>query len=151
MWAWYAQYLIVNMLDESATTVDPKGLALLLIGVSIFFLIPTAIVVILRCFVRWKYSMFGRDDGLMLFGWVSYYHDKWHRLLTMWKLLHVAFTAVGIHAIYTGVGTKDIDLNDFLQVEGRKVISSNHQLLLTHSNQSIRSGCGSAKCSTIFH
>ncbi|OBS26252.1 hypothetical protein FPOA_00192 [Fusarium poae] len=92
------------MPDESATTVDPKGLALLLIGMSIFFLIPTAIVVILRCFVRWKYSMFGRDDGLMLFGW----------------LLHVAFTAVGIHAIYTGVGTKDIALNDFLQVEGRK-------------------------------
>ncbi|XEU97657.1 hypothetical protein FSHL1_002943 [Fusarium sambucinum] len=92
------------MLDENATAVDPRGLARLLIGVSIFFLIPTAIVVILRCFVRLKYAMFGLDDGLMLIGW----------------LLHVTFTGVGIRAIYSGVGTKEGDLNDLLQVDGRK-------------------------------
>ncbi|KAF4338087.1 integral membrane protein PTH11 [Fusarium beomiforme] len=92
------------MLDESARSVDPQGLARTLLGVSIFFLIPTAIIVILRCFVRLRYHIFGIDDGLMLFGW----------------MLHVAFTAVGIHGIYVGLGTKDEDLNDFLQVEGRK-------------------------------
>jgi hypothetical protein len=64
------------MLDESATTLDPKGLARVLLGVSIFFLIPTAIIVILRCFVRLKYRLFGIDDGLMLIGWVSLSHSE---------------------------------------------------------------------------
>lgn len=59
------------MLDESATSVDPKGLGRVLIVVSIIFLILTAIVVILRCVVRLKYRLFGTDDGLMLIGWVS--------------------------------------------------------------------------------
>lgn len=59
------------MLDESARSVDPKGLGLILLGVSIFFLIPTAIVIILRCYIRLKHRVFGIDDGLMLFGWVS--------------------------------------------------------------------------------
>jgi hypothetical protein len=59
------------MLHESARSVDPKGLGLILLGVSIFFLIPTAIVIILRCYIRFKHRVFGIDDGLMLFGWVS--------------------------------------------------------------------------------
>lgn len=59
------------MLDESATSVDPKGLGRVLIVVSIIFLILTGIVVILRCVVRLKYRLFGIDDGLMLIGWVS--------------------------------------------------------------------------------
>ncbi|KAG7405419.1 hypothetical protein ACKAV7_013724 [Fusarium commune] len=92
------------MIDESATTVDPKGLARFLLAVSIFFLIPTGIIVMLRCFVRLKYRLFGVDDGLMLFGW----------------MLHVAFTGVGIRGIYGGLGTKDENLNAFLQVDGRK-------------------------------
>jgi hypothetical protein len=66
-----AQRPIAEMLDENARTVDPQGLARLLIGVSIFLLIPTGIVVILRCFTRLRYSMFGLDDSLMLIGWVS--------------------------------------------------------------------------------
>ncbi|KAH7261586.1 hypothetical protein BKA59DRAFT_504639 [Fusarium tricinctum] len=92
------------MLHESARSVDPKGLGLILLGISIFFLIPTAIVIILRCYIRLKHRVFGIDDGLMLFGW----------------LLHLAFTGVGIKAIYTGLGMKDEDLNAFLQVDGRK-------------------------------
>ncbi|RGP67948.1 hypothetical protein FSPOR_5609 [Fusarium sporotrichioides] len=84
---------IAEMLDENARTVDPQGLARLLIGVSIFLLIPTGIVVILRCFTRLRYE---------------------------YKLLHVVFTSFGIRAVYAGVGTKDRDLNDFLQVDGRK-------------------------------
>ncbi|KAG5807325.1 hypothetical protein H9Q74_008262 [Fusarium xylarioides] len=92
------------MLDESATSVDPKGLGRVLIVVSTIFLILTAIIVILRCVVRLKYRLFGTDDGLMLIGWI----------------LHVAFTAAGLRAIYTGVGTKDKDLNAYLQVDGRK-------------------------------
>ncbi|KAF5605651.1 integral membrane protein PTH11 [Fusarium pseudocircinatum] len=92
------------MLDESATSVDPKGLGRVLVVVSIIFLVLTAIIVILRCVVRLKYRLFGTDDGLMLIGWI----------------LHVAFTAAGLRAIYAGVGTKDKDLNAYLQVDGRK-------------------------------
>ncbi|KAF5595178.1 integral membrane protein PTH11 [Fusarium subglutinans] len=92
------------MLDESATSVDPQGLGRVLLIVPILFLILTAIIVILRCVVRLKYRLFGIDDGLMLIGWI----------------LHVAFTAVGIRAVYAGVGTKDKDLNAYLQVDGRK-------------------------------
>lgn len=65
------------MLDESATSVDPKGLARVLIIVPIIFLILTAVIVILRCVVRLKYRLFGIDDGLMLIGWVS------HRLVSV--------------------------------------------------------------------
>ncbi|EXL64396.1 hypothetical protein FOPG_19339 [Fusarium oxysporum f. sp. conglutinans race 2 54008] len=92
------------MLDENVRSVDPQGLARVLVSVSIFFLIPTAIVVILRCYVRLRYRMFGVDDGLMLIGW----------------LLHVVFTGVGLRAIYSGVGTRDNDLNVFLEADGRK-------------------------------
>lgn len=57
-------------LDPSATSVQPTGLGLILLVLSIFFLIPTSIVVALRCFARVKYRLFGVDDGLMLVGWV---------------------------------------------------------------------------------
>ncbi|KAM5521967.1 hypothetical protein FOXYSP1_15858 [Fusarium oxysporum f. sp. phaseoli] len=100
----WVQHLIAIMLDESMRTVDPKGLALVLLVVSIFFLIPTGIVVILRCFIRLKYRLFGIDDGLMLIGWI----------------LHVIFSVVGVRAIYAGLGTKDEHLNAYLQVDGRK-------------------------------
>ncbi|KAK6715427.1 hypothetical protein SNK04_006369 [Fusarium graminearum] len=86
-------------LDPSATSVQPTGLGLILLVLSIFFLIPTSIVVALRCFARVKYRLFGVDDGLMLVGW----------------MLHVAFTSIGIKLIYTGLGTKDKYLNDYLQ------------------------------------
>lgn len=62
------------MVDESPRTVEPQGLARVLLGVFIFFLITTAIVVLLRCFVRLRYRIFGIDDGLMLIGWVSSGH-----------------------------------------------------------------------------
>ena len=43
--------------------------------------------------------------------------------MTGYKLLHVAFTAAGIRAIYAGLGTKDENSNEFLQIDGRKVFS----------------------------
>jgi len=63
------------MADESMKTVEPQGLARVLLGVSIAFLVMTAIVVMLRCFVRFRYRIFGIDDGLMLIGWVSSCHE----------------------------------------------------------------------------
>ncbi|CAG7564518.1 unnamed protein product [Fusarium equiseti] len=58
------------MVDANLRTVEPQGLARVLLGVFIFFLITTAVVVILRCFVRLRYRIFGIDDSLMLIGWV---------------------------------------------------------------------------------
>ncbi|KAF4414964.1 integral membrane PTH11 [Fusarium acutatum] len=92
------------MVGDSVRTVDPKGLALVLLVISIFFLIPTAIVITLRCFVRLKYRLFGVDDGLMLIGW----------------LLHVGFSIIGVRAVYAGLGTRDEYLNAYLQIDGRK-------------------------------
>jgi hypothetical protein len=63
------------MLDQNITALDPKGLARVMLVTSIFFLITTAITVILRCFVRLKYHNFGVDDGLMLAGWVSLHYN----------------------------------------------------------------------------
>jgi hypothetical protein len=59
------------MIDQNITKVDPKGLARVMLVTSIFFLITTAIVIILRCSVRLKYHNFGVDDGHVLTGWVS--------------------------------------------------------------------------------
>lgn len=36
-------------------------------------------------------------------------------------MLHVAFSAIAIQCVYSGLGTKDKDLNGFLQLETRKV------------------------------
>ncbi|EWG55831.1 hypothetical protein FVEG_13774 [Fusarium verticillioides 7600] len=41
-----------------------------MIVLSIVLLFLTAIVIILRCFVRLKFAIFGLDDGLMLAGWL---------------------------------------------------------------------------------
>lgn len=60
------------MLDVSATCVKPSGLGRIMMVLSIVFLFLTAIVIILRCFVRLKHAIFGVDDGLMLAGWVSF-------------------------------------------------------------------------------
>ncbi|KAI1049598.1 hypothetical protein LB505_008076, partial [Fusarium chuoi] len=87
------------MLDASATWVKPSGLGRIMLVLSIVFLFLTAIVIILRCFVRFKYAIFGVDDGLMLAGW----------------LLHVAHVAVSIEAIYAGLGRRDVSLNSYQQ------------------------------------
>ncbi|CZR43968.1 uncharacterized protein FPRO_13776 [Fusarium proliferatum ET1] len=76
---------------------------------SIVFLFLTAIVIILRCFVRLKHAIFGVDDSLMLAGW----HDI--RDINITWLLHVAHVAVSIRAIYAGLGRKDATLNSYQQ------------------------------------
>ncbi|RGP81031.1 hypothetical protein FLONG3_820 [Fusarium longipes] len=90
-------------LDPSATSVQPTGLGQTLLILTIIFLILTSIVVILRCFTRAKYRIFGIDDALMLVGW----------------MLHVAFSGIAMKAIFTGLGTKDEHLNDYLQSKAR--------------------------------
>ncbi|KAM0193397.1 hypothetical protein ACHAPI_007712 [Fusarium lateritium] len=93
-------------LDANVTSVEPTGLGRVLFASAILFLILTSIVVALRCVVRLKHRIFGMDDGLMLFGW----------------MLHVAFSVIAIQCVYSGLGTKDKDLNEFLQLESRKFL-----------------------------
>ncbi|KAL4731772.1 hypothetical protein ACLX1H_000757 [Fusarium chlamydosporum] len=91
-------------ISPSATSVQPTGLGQTLLILTIFFLVPTSVVVALRCFIRTKHRVFGIDDALMLIGW----------------MLHVAFSAIAIKAIYSGLGTKDEDLNEYLQETARR-------------------------------
>ncbi|CAJ0542945.1 Ff.00g003320.m01.CDS01 [Fusarium sp. VM40] len=93
-------------LDGNITSVEPTGVGRVLFVLAIVFLIPTSIVVALRCVTRLKHHIFGIDDGLMLFGW----------------MLHVAFSAIAIQCVYSGLGTKDKDLNGYLQLESRKFL-----------------------------
>lgn len=61
-------------IDANITSVEPTGVGRVLFVLAIFFLIPTSIVVALRCVTRLKHHIFGIDDGLMLFGWVGSTH-----------------------------------------------------------------------------
>ncbi|KAF4990158.1 hypothetical protein FDECE_14477, partial [Fusarium decemcellulare] len=56
-------------LDENVTWVEPTGLGRALYGVTVFFLVPTSIVVFFRCYARFRDSIFGMDDGLMVVGY----------------------------------------------------------------------------------
>ncbi|KAM0546228.1 hypothetical protein ACHAPJ_011014 [Fusarium lateritium] len=93
-------------LDATATSVEPTGLGRTLLAVTIFFLIPTTIIIVLRCWVRLRYKIFGVDDGLMLIGW----------------MLYVAVSGIVARSTYAGLGTKDTDLNAYLQNDGRKFL-----------------------------
>ncbi|KAI9148886.1 hypothetical protein HJFPF1_10929 [Paramyrothecium foliicola] len=50
--------------------IQPEGLALGLMWVTIVFTVLSSVVVLLRFYVRIKQSMFGVEDWLMLFGWI---------------------------------------------------------------------------------
>ncbi|KAM0337465.1 hypothetical protein ACHAPU_011542 [Fusarium lateritium] len=93
-------------LDASATAVEPTGLGRTLFGLTIFFLIPTSIIIALRCYTRLRHRIFGVDDGLMMIGW----------------MLYVAVSGIVMRSTYSGLGTKDEDLNANLQNDGRKFL-----------------------------
>ncbi|KAH6867874.1 hypothetical protein B0T10DRAFT_419268 [Thelonectria olida] len=92
--------------DPYATTVEPTGLRRALLGVAIFFTVPTTIVTILRCGVRLKHQVFGLDDALMLFGW----------------MLYIAVSGIVARGTYSGIGAKDVDLNATMQSDGRRYL-----------------------------
>lgn len=73
-------------LDPTATTVTPTGLARTVLIVTLFFPLPTALVIVLRCWTRYKHKQIGVDDRLMLFGWVR--HIPPSRTLMDAKLTH---------------------------------------------------------------
>ncbi|CEI60069.1 hypothetical protein FVEN_g8140 [Fusarium venenatum] len=93
-------------LDANATSVEPTGIGRSLLIVTIIFLIITTIIIASRCWVRLRYKTFGVDDGLMLFGW----------------MLYVGVSCIVARSTYAGLGTKDTDLNAYLQNDGRKFL-----------------------------
>lgn len=56
---------------EDVTSIDPRGLGLVLLVVTLFITPLTVVVIALRCGVRLKHNVFGMDDALMVVGWVS--------------------------------------------------------------------------------
>ncbi|KAM5354602.1 hypothetical protein ACJ41O_001249 [Fusarium nematophilum] len=89
--------------DPIATTITPTGLALVLLVVTLFFVVPCAVVVILRSWIRVRHGVFGMDDGLMLVGWV----------------LFMCVVGITSRGTYAGIGMRDEDLNDNMQQDGR--------------------------------
>lgn len=78
--------------DPDATTITPEGLGLVLLTVSLFYTLPSAIVVIARSTIRIRQGIFGMDDGLMLVGWVSStacVHSFKSMLMRMVDVVHV--------------------------------------------------------------
>ncbi|KAF4983784.1 hypothetical protein FZEAL_868 [Fusarium zealandicum] len=95
-------------IDPSITTVNPEGLGLVIFGVTIFFSVPSAIVIALRCWIRAKHGVFGLDDGLMTIGWA--------------EVLFACVVGVVSRGTYAGIGTRDEFLNDNMQRDGRMYI-----------------------------
>ncbi|OBS23138.1 hypothetical protein FPOA_03696 [Fusarium poae] len=87
-------------------SVDPTGIGRSLLIVTIIFLIITTIIIASRCWVRLRYRTFGIDDGLMLVGW----------------MLYVGVSCIVARSTYAGLGTKDTELNAYLQSDGRKFL-----------------------------
>ncbi|EMT69468.1 hypothetical protein FOC4_g10003192 [Fusarium odoratissimum] len=93
-------------IDATATSVEPTSLGRTLLAVGIFFLIPTSTILILRYYPRLKHHLFDVDYGLMLIGW----------------MLYVAVSGIVARSVFAGLGTKDENLNAYLQNDGRKFL-----------------------------
>ncbi|KAH7144215.1 hypothetical protein B0J13DRAFT_444021 [Dactylonectria estremocensis] len=89
--------------DPAATTVTPHGLALVLLVVSLFFVVPCTVVVLLRTWIRARHGVFGMDDGLMFAGWA----------------LFMGLIGILSSASYVGLGTRDVHLNADMKINGR--------------------------------
>uniref|UniRef100_A0A8H7NP52 Rhodopsin domain-containing protein n=1 Tax=Bionectria ochroleuca TaxID=29856 RepID=A0A8H7NP52_BIOOC len=57
---------------EDVTSINPQGLGLVLLVVTLFITPLTVIVIALRCGVRLKHNVFGMDDALMVVGWALF-------------------------------------------------------------------------------
>ncbi|KAI8725634.1 hypothetical protein NCS52_00135000 [Fusarium sp. LHS14.1] len=92
--------------DPDATTITPEGLGLVLLTVSLFYTLPSAIVVIARSTIRIRQGIFGMDDGLMLVGW----------------MLFMCVAGMVPKGTYVGIGAMDERLNDRMQQDGRMYV-----------------------------
>ncbi|KAL2670039.1 hypothetical protein Neosp_014919 [[Neocosmospora] mangrovei] len=54
--------------SPDVTSINPQGLGLVLLVVTLFLTPPSTVVVALRCGIRLKHGVFSTDDILMLVG-----------------------------------------------------------------------------------
>ncbi|CAG9998286.1 unnamed protein product, partial [Clonostachys byssicola] len=95
--------------SEDVTSIDPQGLGLVLLVVTLFFTPLTVIVIALRCGVRLKHNVFGMDDALMVVGWA----------------LFMVVAGLVSKGTYYGLGARDERLNEYL-VEKSKMVKPSH-------------------------
>ncbi|KAI8721623.1 hypothetical protein NCS52_00304200 [Fusarium sp. LHS14.1] len=84
--------------SPDVTSINPQGLGLVLLVVTLFLTPPFTIVVALRCGIRLKHGVFSTDDILMLVGW----------------MLFMVVVGVISKGCYYGLGAKDERLNEYL-------------------------------------
>ncbi|KAG9253243.1 cytochrome P450 [Emericellopsis atlantica] len=92
-------------LDPRLGIITPVGLPLGIITTSSIFLFFSLLFAGIRSHVRWQDRVFGWDDGLMVAGTIA----------------HVASVSVGIAGQLTGIGTRDVHLNQWRFEESMKI------------------------------
>lgn len=63
------------MLDDNVRSIQPTGLALGILVVSLICLVASFAAVALRTYTRWTEHTFGPDDGLIIAGLVRIVHN----------------------------------------------------------------------------
>ncbi|EEU35870.1 uncharacterized protein NECHADRAFT_34927 [Fusarium vanettenii 77-13-4] len=86
--------------SPDVTSINPQGLGLVLLVVTLFLTPPSTIVVALRCGIRLKHDVFSGNDVLMLVGW----------------MLFMVVVGVISKGCYYGLGAKDERLNEYLHI-----------------------------------
>ncbi|KAJ3534690.1 hypothetical protein NM208_g7436 [Fusarium decemcellulare] len=100
-------------IDPDATSVEPKGLALVHLSFTIIFGVLSTIIIILRCWVRISHGVFATDDRLMLIGYVIF----------------ACLIGISSRSAYVGLGTRDEHLNDKITMRGRQAYAYTLQFL----------------------
>ncbi|KAF4963470.1 hypothetical protein FSARC_8519 [Fusarium sarcochroum] len=88
-------------------SVKPSGLAAAILGVDIAFTALCLAVVSLRVWIRLTTRCFGHEDWLMCIG----------------TLLNMVHNGIVIWGVFTGVGTRDSELNMAIMMEGAKSVA----------------------------
>ncbi|RGP63997.1 integral membrane [Fusarium sporotrichioides] len=92
------------MVDESVRSVTLEGFPLAMTAIILTSVVLATIAVTLRAIVRMKDGTFGLDDWLIVGAVVIY----------------IADTGLAVHAVSVGIGSKDEDLNPWMQAESQK-------------------------------
>ncbi|KAJ4249732.1 hypothetical protein NW762_012073 [Fusarium torreyae] len=89
-----------------ASTVEPHGLAMAQLVVSIIFGILSTVVIFLRSLVRFQHEIFGSDDALMLVGYV----------------LFSCLVGISCQATYYGMGIHENELPEAMIPDGKQFV-----------------------------
>ncbi|KAI1847117.1 hypothetical protein JX266_006992 [Neoarthrinium moseri] len=93
-----------DIIDPSARQVQPEGLSLAIVVVSLLCLFFSILAVAGRTYVRLDDGLFGLDDGLVVIGTLAYAAD----------------VGIAVYAAHVGVGTVNAKLNAWMMEEAPK-------------------------------